>query len=80
MAGKEIKLEDIFNDEKREGVKKVIQQHKILNTQFFLFRLNSLITNVNKKIRFLNVKFIQFSYSIIKKRYSNFFNNIPKLD
>ena len=30
MNGKEIKLEDIFNDEKREGVKKVIQQHKIL--------------------------------------------------
>ena len=27
---KEIKLEDVFNDEKREGVKRVIDQHKIL--------------------------------------------------
>ena len=27
---KEIKVEDVFNDEKREGVKKVINQHKIL--------------------------------------------------
>jgi hypothetical protein len=27
---KEIKLEDIFNDEKREGVKRVIHQHKVL--------------------------------------------------
>ena len=26
----EIKLEDIFNDEKREGVKRVIHQHKVL--------------------------------------------------
>ena len=28
--GKEIKLEDIFNDEKREKVKQVIHQHKVL--------------------------------------------------
>ena len=28
--GKEIKLEDIFNDEKREAVKRVIHQHKVL--------------------------------------------------
>jgi len=28
--GKEIKPENTFNDEKREGVKKVINQHKIL--------------------------------------------------
>jgi len=28
--GKEIKFEDVFNDEKREGVKQVIHQHKIL--------------------------------------------------
>ena len=27
---KEIKLEDVFNDEKREGVKRVIHQHKVL--------------------------------------------------
>jgi hypothetical protein len=27
---KEIKFEDVFNDEKREGVKRVIQQHKVL--------------------------------------------------
>ena len=27
---KEIKLEDVFNDEKREKVKQVIQQHKVL--------------------------------------------------
>ena len=27
---KEIKLEDIFNDEKREKVKRVIHQHKVL--------------------------------------------------
>ena len=27
---KEIKLEDIFNDEKREGAKRVIHQHKVL--------------------------------------------------
>jgi hypothetical protein len=27
---KEIKLEDVFNDKKREGVKKVIHQHKVL--------------------------------------------------
>ncbi|NCW90462.1 MAG: hypothetical protein EBV73_07990 [Rhodocyclales bacterium] len=27
---KEIKFEDVFNDEKREGVKKVINQHKVL--------------------------------------------------
>jgi hypothetical protein len=26
----EIKLEDIFNDEKREGAKRVIHQHKVL--------------------------------------------------
>ena len=26
----EIKFEDVFNDEKREGVKRVIQQHKVL--------------------------------------------------
>ena len=26
--GKEIHLEDIFNDEKREGIKKLIQEHK----------------------------------------------------
>jgi hypothetical protein len=30
FAEKEIKVEDVFNDEKKEGVKKVIQQHKIL--------------------------------------------------
>jgi len=29
---REIKLEDVFNDEKREGVKRVIQQHKILKS------------------------------------------------
>jgi len=28
---REIKVEDIFNDEKREGVKRVIHQHKVLN-------------------------------------------------
>ena len=28
--GKEIKFEDVFNDEKREGIKKVIQQYKVL--------------------------------------------------
>lgn len=28
---REIKLEDVFNDEKREGVKRVIDQHKILS-------------------------------------------------
>jgi hypothetical protein len=27
---KEIKVEDIFNDKKREGVKRVIHQHKVL--------------------------------------------------
>ena len=27
---KEIKPEDVFNDEKREGVKRVIHQHKVL--------------------------------------------------
>jgi hypothetical protein len=27
---KEIKVEDIFNDEKKEGVKRVIHQHKVL--------------------------------------------------
>jgi hypothetical protein len=27
---REIKFEDVFNDEKREGVKRVIQQHKVL--------------------------------------------------
>ena len=27
---KEIKLEDVFNDEKREGAKKIIHQHKVL--------------------------------------------------
>ena len=27
---KEIKPEDVFNDEKREGVKKIINQHKVL--------------------------------------------------
>jgi hypothetical protein len=27
---KEIKVEDVFNDEKREGVKRVINQHKVL--------------------------------------------------
>jgi len=27
---REIKLEDVFNDEKREGVKKIIDQHKVL--------------------------------------------------
>ena len=27
---REIKIEDIFNDEKREGGKRVIQQHKVL--------------------------------------------------
>jgi len=27
---KEIKIEDIFNDEKREAVKRVIHQHKVL--------------------------------------------------
>lgn len=27
---KEIKLEDIFNDEKKEGIKRVIHQHKVL--------------------------------------------------
>jgi hypothetical protein len=30
FAEKEIKGEDVFNDEKREGVEKVIQQHKVL--------------------------------------------------
>ena len=30
MAGKEIKIEDIFNDENRERAKRVIQQHKVL--------------------------------------------------
>lgn len=29
---KEIKLEDIFNDEKREGAKRVIHQHKVLKS------------------------------------------------
>jgi hypothetical protein len=28
---REIKFEDVFNDEKREGVKRVIHQHKVLN-------------------------------------------------
>ena len=28
--GKEIKFEDVFNDEKREGVKRVIHQHKVI--------------------------------------------------
>jgi hypothetical protein len=32
MAGKEIKIEDIFNDEKREAVKRVIMQHKALKS------------------------------------------------
>ena len=27
---REIKIEDIFNDEKKEGVKRVIHQHKVL--------------------------------------------------
>lgn len=27
---KEVKLEDVFNDEKIEGVKRLIQQHKVL--------------------------------------------------
>lgn len=27
---REIKFEDVFNDEKREGVKRVIHQHKVL--------------------------------------------------
>jgi hypothetical protein len=27
---REIKLEDVFNDEKREGIKRVIHQHKVL--------------------------------------------------
>jgi hypothetical protein len=30
FAEKEIKLEDVFNDEKSEGVKRVIHQHKVL--------------------------------------------------
>lgn len=30
FAEKEIKVEDVFNDEKREGVKKLIDQHKVL--------------------------------------------------
>lgn len=29
MAGKEIKIEDIFNDEKREAVKNTILEHKM---------------------------------------------------
>jgi len=29
---KEIKLEDVFNDEKREGAKRVIHQHKVLKS------------------------------------------------
>ena len=28
--GKEIKFEDVFNDEKRERANRVIQQHKVL--------------------------------------------------
>ena len=27
---REIKLEDVFNDEKREGTKRIIHQHKVL--------------------------------------------------
>jgi hypothetical protein len=30
QESREIKLEDVFNDEKREGVKRVIHQHKVL--------------------------------------------------
>ena len=30
FAEKEIKVEDVFNDEKKEGAKRVIQQHKVL--------------------------------------------------
>lgn len=30
FAEKEVKVEDVFNDEKKEGVKRVIQQHKVL--------------------------------------------------
>lgn len=30
FAEKEIKVEDVFNDEKREGAKRVIHQHKVL--------------------------------------------------
>jgi hypothetical protein len=33
---KEIKLEDIFNDEKREGVKRVIHQHKVLKGLYLI--------------------------------------------
>lgn len=29
---REIKFEDVFNDEKREGVKRVIHQHKVLKS------------------------------------------------
>ena len=31
FAEKEIKVEDVFNDEKKEGVEKVIRQHKVLS-------------------------------------------------
>jgi hypothetical protein len=33
---KEIKLEDIFNDEKREGTKRVIHQHKVLKGLYLI--------------------------------------------
>lgn len=33
---KEIKLEDIFNDEKREGAKRVIHQHKVLKGLYLI--------------------------------------------
>jgi hypothetical protein len=33
---KEIKLEDVFNDEKREGAKRVIHQHKVLKGLYLI--------------------------------------------
>jgi len=33
---KEIRLEDIFNDEKKEGAKRVIQQHKVLKGLYLI--------------------------------------------
>ena len=33
---REIKLEDVFNDEKKEGVKRVIHQHKVLTDLYLI--------------------------------------------
>jgi hypothetical protein len=42
---KEIKLEDIFNDEKREGAKRVIHQHKVLKGLYLINPAHLIMTS-----------------------------------